>query len=432
MKVPMILGSSSLRTWIWVAIVVSFLAKLAVGFALRDSFFQRGNSYSPLNLIARNLSEAGEFSIQKGIPSLDYEPLYPIIMACGYRVFGTNWFGITLLQGLFFGLATWLIFLIGAHLMNDLAGFLAATYHSFYPALFLHSLSVIDTTVFVLLLIGMLYLAVVKFNQPDKFWINAALGFTAGLSILFRGSVFFVLPAVLLYVVILQRNDLRRLVRSLLVMFCAALVTIAPWLIRNYRLTQTVVISAHGGFGFWQGNNKKTAYYLKNDISLDRVYQDRPQPVIYQRYPIAVRPPKDAVAVDKLYKSEALTFIKANPEVFLRLALLKFVKFWSWTYNPGSASYAYGDVKLRRVAYFFPFVLLLAALPFGLVRLFRQSRALFVLISGILVFYTFGHMAVMAYSRLRLPLDPLLMILFGLAAASVFSTQAKKREVQAT
>ena len=61
-----------------------------MGYYLKESFFSRGNSHTALNSIAFNLVENFEFAIDSGIPSIDYEPLYPAILALTYKALGKS------------------------------------------------------------------------------------------------------------------------------------------------------------------------------------------------------------------------------------------------------------------------------------------------------------------------------------------------------
>jgi len=400
-------------------IVTSFVAKLIVGYTIRESFFHRGNSYGALNAIAFNLANHCEYAIETGIPSIDYEPLYPFILAVCYKIFGASWFGVTVIQAMLFGITSYLLFLIGKQIENELAGLVAAAYHSFYPYLFFHSLSVFDTTQFIFVVTLLLYFILRHVDNHHRLWYYGCAGSLAGLALLSRGSALVLLPPIILYALCIHQN--KNILKSAVIMAVATLVVLSPWLIRNYQYTKTTIISTHGPFGLWQGNNEYSYEYLKNNMSLDGIYQRKPPPIIYQANAINPRPPQEAMKVAQRYKAEAFRFIKENPQEFVRLCWIKFIKFWSWTYNPTMSSYVFGSNRIRQLIYFATYIPLLLTLSFGLFILLRKSRSLFFLFVGILVIYTAAHMVVMGFSRARLPLDPLLMILFGITFSSFSS-----------
>lgn len=400
-------------------ISVSFISRMVAGYVLRDSFFHRGNSYGALNAIAFNLANHFEYAIESGIPSIDYEPLYPLILAISYKLFGANWFGVTIIQGILFGVTSYLLFLIGKILKNELAGLVAATYHSFYPYLFFHSLYVIDTTQYVFVITLLLYFVLSDIEVHSMFWYYGCTGSLTGLALLSRGSALAILPPIILYALLKPRD--RRILKSAAIMSVAVLVVLSPWLIRNYQYTKTFVISTHGPFGLWQGNNEYSYNYLKNNISLDEIYRLKPPPIIYQENPTKPRPPQEATKVAQKYKVEAFRFIRNNQDEFVKLCWIKLIKFWSWTYNPIMSSYIHGTIEDRQRVYFISYVPLLLSLPFGLYFLLKKSWMLFLLFGGIFVTYTAAHMVVMGFSRTRLPLDPLIMILLGITISAICS-----------
>lgn len=408
-----------IKHWVLLIIFVSFIAKVIIGYIIRDSFFHRGNAYHQLNAIAFNIANNLEYALKPGIPSIDYEPLYPVILALSYKLFGKSWLGVTLVQGILFGMTSWLLFLIGIKLKDELTGFVAASYHSFYPYLFFLGLSVVDTTQFIFIVILLIYIVIPTKKKNILFWHYVFIGSVLGICLLSRGSALLLLPPIILYL-LFKSADYNR-PKLILIVFGAALIVISPWIIRNYRYTKTFVISAHGGFGFWQGNNEFSSYYLKNNISLDKAYQRKPPPTIYKLNPIKARPPKETMKVAQIYKSAGYQFIKKNPSEFIKLSWLKFIKFWSWTYNPIASSYTYISSQMRQWVYFISYIPLLVSIPFGLYFLARKSPICLLLFLSIIVTYTGAHMIIMGYTRLRLPLDPILMLFFGIVFSTFYS-----------
>ena len=133
------------------------------------------------------------------------------------------------------------------------------------------------------------------------------------------------------------------------------------------------------------------------------------------------RAPKDAIEVADKYRQKAVEFITNNPAEFVELAVWKFVKFWSVIYNPVGGNYSYGSAFLRQAVNFIAFVPLLALLPFGLWQLWKRpdKRPVALLLLGMISFYTAAHMVAMGYTRLRLPIDPILMLLAGIALSAL-------------
>jgi len=402
-----------------IIIIFTLFLKIGLGFHIRSSFLKRGNSHTPMNALAINLVHHGEYAIWQGTPSVDYEPLYSFFMALAYKIFGINWLGLTLFQALLVAGSTWLLFKIGTRIWNVRAGFIAAVYYSFYPYLFSYSLSVYDLNIFIFLIVLLIYLLL---NDLSDLKTNIFIGMVLGLAFLTRASIIALLPALFLYFFYktFKISGLKGFLKRLALLVFVFIIVIFPWLLRNYLLTGQVIISTHGPFGFWQGNNQYSYELLKKNISLDEIYRMKPPPPIFNKYRTMPRSPKQAITVADAYRKEALDFIKKNPGTFVKLALLKFVKFWSWVRNPSSSKPGISSNQTRQIVYFISYFPLLIFFPIGLFLLYNKKKEYFFLFLGILFFYTLAHMIVMGFTRLRLPIDPILMISSGIVFSVIF------------
>jgi hypothetical protein len=103
------------------------------------------------------------------------------------------------------------------------------------------------------------------------------------------------------------------------------------------------------------------------------------------------------------------------------LAIWKFRRFWSPIYNPVAPTYAYGTGALRQYVHCIFILPLLVLFPIALADLIRSRPSVALLFFGIIAFYTAAHMVAMGYSRLRLPLDPLLIIVVSTLVSKALS-----------
>ncbi len=394
-------------------LLLSFAAKLYSGHHLRHSFLQRGNSKTYLNAIANNLVLNNEYSIMKGIPSVDYEPLYPFIMSIAYSLSGTNWLALTIIQALLHLITSFLIYKIASALWSESAGMVAGLFHSFYPYLFTYSLSVYDTTLFVFLLVFIIYFTLVK-NKNYVHFVIAGLLF--GLAFLTRATILTFIPPLFLFLAytVTKRESFLMATTKICVMILAMVVTMGPWLMRNHNLTGRYLISTHGSFGLWQGNNEYSEEYLSKNISVDNIYRLQPPLAIYAKYPLEPRLPKEAVTAANAYQQEAMGWIKSHPSDFIRLAFIKAQKLWTWNRNPSSNNPKFGSNEVRQSVNLVSYLPLLLALPFGLTLLFKKNKPAALAIAGILICFTGAHMIAMGFTRARIPVDFLLMICFGI------------------
>jgi len=400
----------------YVIIIVLFVSKIVCGYNLRDSFLNRGNSHTFLNKLAFNLVDHNEFSINAGTPSVDYEPLYPWLMSAAYSISGAGWLALTIIQALLHSITSFMIYMLAKKMWNETAGFFAGLFHAFYPYFFTYSLSIYDTTLFVFLVFMTIWILLRDKLSMKHFILS---GIFTGLAFLTRGTMIVFLIPLLVYCfyIVWKKKNITQAVIACTVIIGMNIITQLPWLMRNKNLTGQFMISTHGPFGFWQGNNDYSYEYLSKNISLDEIYRRNPPPEIYRKYPMKSREPKEAVAVAGEFQKEAVEWIKTHPQDFIKLAFLKVQKLWTWNRNPASSNLAYGTNEGREIVHKISYLPLLLLSPIGLFFLWKKNIPAALLIIGIVCCFTGAHAIVMGFTRARLPLDPLLMILTGIAVA---------------
>jgi hypothetical protein len=106
---------------------------------------------------------------------------------------------------------------------------------------------------------------------------------------------------------------------------------------------------------------------------------------------------------------------------------VKLWAFWSWSLNPRDTD----DSALERAVYAASYVpvLVLAAIGAALLAWRRRVRPLLFVLVPIALF-TAVHLVIFGYTRLRAPLDPLLMVLAGVTvteAATALATTLDRR-----
>lgn len=411
-----VFSEHSLRKLLLVVLIVGFAVKIFAGFQIKDSFTKRGNSKTYLNALACNLYLHDEYSLVTGTPSVDYEPLYPALMSLGYAATGFNWLGITVIQALLHLLTSFLLFKIVTSLFNSVAGFFAALYHACYPYLFTYSLSIYDHTLFVFLLVFLVYLAI---QEPMKTTHLILAGIVTGLAFLTRATILTFIPPLLLFIFFIQRKNKNsgNAVTSVILYLSATALTLTPWLLRNYSYTGRILISTHGSFGMWQGNNDYSEEYLRDDRSLDQIYRLNPPPEIYRQYPLGARTPKDAVVAADAYKKESVEWVKNHFPQFVRMSFLKAQKLWSWNRNPKTENLRFGSNEGRQWVYFVSYFPLLLLSPLGLILLYRKNKPVALLLFGILLCFTGAHMIAIGFTRARIPIDFILMICSSMTIA---------------
>jgi glycosyltransferase involved in cell wall biosynthesis len=276
---------------------------------------------------ARNLLATAAYGLSPGVPDAVLPPLYGLVLAGVYRIFGRGALQVVLLNLVCDLAAIAALRRIGDRLFprGRAIGTIAGACLAFYPYLIFQSLTVVDTSLFIALLYGFLVL-VIALGRADPWQpalrAGSAAGLVLGLGLLARPML---LPLAALVPFWLAANVGVRiaLVRTIPMLIAAAAV-IAPWTARNSRtFGQPVVFATNGGSNLWQGNNASTVDYLRAGYDV----QWTPPPAINA----ADRLGPDA---EREFVRLTLDYLASNPAVIPRLAWTKLRVLWSIDITP--------------------------------------------------------------------------------------------------
>lgn len=411
--------------------IVFILLRLVFAYIFKDSFFERGNRHTSINQIAMNLLENGTFGLSVGNPSAANEPIYTSFIAFSYWLFGTNWFGPAFLQSLILGFNAFLIYLLTFELWaNKRLSFLALVAVNLYPFYFTQSISVSDTVFYTGLLALSMYLSK-KSMESKKIFFWVITGVVWGLLLLTRFSGISIFGMVLLFQFLYHGwNYLPRL----LIIGVTTLITLLPWFYRNYTHTEAFFLSSHGSIEIWMGHNSMSKDVIENDISVDILRNEKElvpglESLSFEDFPNDI---SYEYAEGKLYLAAAMDYLKNHPISLIKMAPLKFVKFWSIFKNPKSNSR--DDTKSGKgmswywdTLYTLYFTPLLILFLFGLTSLIVRSNRpklndTFLVILAAFTGYSILHTFVFGFTRLRVPLDQFMIViaLYGVNQFSLF------------
>lgn len=204
---------------------------LRVGFVLvlnpNGYYFSDTRHY---DAAARNLLDGNGFG-----PKYDRAPLYPLVMAGVYFVFGRSFLAMRLFEALLGLLLCYLIYRIARYYFSGKTALLAAAIAAIYPHFLLLIGILYPTNLFAVLLALSLYFLVKNIKSPSP--VNVALsGFIAGLAALTVPAIFFIIPFWLCWLLFYSVKAFGKNLVYALVFVIALVVVLAPWTIRNYHI----------------------------------------------------------------------------------------------------------------------------------------------------------------------------------------------------
>jgi len=398
--------------------------------------------------LAGSIVAGDGFAWGPGEPTSIRPPLYPALVAGVWAIAGTGSLQAVRLAQIALALATTgLVYLLGARLYGPAVGRVGAAVFWLYPSLVFFNVLILTETLFTLLLVAFVLLAVMLVQSP-RASVALLCGATLGLAALTR-SVLWPLPLVfcplvgLLITVPLTADTtsavrapiVRRAALPLLVLAGYAVV-VAPWAIRNTRLQGvTTIVDTMGGINLRMGNYE----YTPEDRMWDAVSLTGTQNWMHgyeSPYPGA---PVTEGTKDKWAQRKAVEYMRAHPAQTIRRSFIKLADFWGLEreFIAGVQRGIYAPplwfAALASLCIVGGYILVVIAGVAGLwLSPPRDWRAQIVVLLPLLVILA-GHTLAFGHSRYHIPLIPFLGV-YGaaLATAQLDSLRALRLTSRAT
>jgi 4-amino-4-deoxy-L-arabinose transferase-like glycosyltransferase len=165
-----------------------------------------------------------------------------------------------------------------------------------------------------------------------------AAGVSTGLGVLTRSAFFVLVPSVFLWMLLRNR---KYLCRRFLVYSSGVLLVIAPWVMRNYKVHETFVLtSTEGGIVCYIANNEKSIYQPSGYWDPSGKHDE---PIINEIKGLS------EIQIDRYFYRAALRFIKGNSATYRSLVWGRFARFWRLaphTFSGPGESYKSYHVKI--------------------------------------------------------------------------------------
>ncbi len=328
-------------------------------------------------------------------------PLYQILMA----LTGPGW-GSLALDILLSTAAIWLSFQLSLALFADAVTALVTAFAmAVYPYFIFYAVVGLTETLFITLVLA----AYVCWYRA---WFSAA-AICAVLSILTKPTFDFLAPVLVIYFSLLvHRLTYGATSRRVAGYAAIYILLMSPWWVHNYHAYGTFVrLHFAANLTLYGSNNPHNQSGGVSDVN-----QDFSQ---FEKIP-------DVIARDHAYRDAAVKYITEDPVRFVKLAGLKFTRFWRlW---PFAEDYRTPLYVVGSIVSFVP-VLILA-----IVYLVFFSSGHLVRIFPLLLFIgylTAVHMIMVGSIRYRLPLEPFLIVFAAAAVVRLIGRFDRSRERQA-
>ena len=409
-----------MRRWAFLALVlVTIGCRLTYVVPIRLAMAAEPIRGAEVELSAISLLEKGElgnvYHDPTG-PTAHVSPLYPLVVAAIYAIFGVNTLAAMLVQSLLAAATIaatlcclpWLARRSGLH---EAAGWIAAFTLAVLPINFFYeSFGDWEQPLAALVLVGLLACFLeLRQSAWQRPWLIAALGILSGVAALLSPSLMPAIALMLLVEFVWPTASRRRILTSAACVVALTAVFVAPWMIRNYyALGGFVPLRSNFGMELSFGNHPESTGSSNVDWSDPDMSSKmrHPHPNAAECHKLAEM---GEIAYMRQRQAEAFAWIGDNPGRFAELSVHRFRMFWF----PGREMFS--NASLSTTVKIVVFGAISALMFLGLLRLAWTRNGAFGLFAAALFGASLIYMITHVELRYRLPIHAI----SGLLAAEV-------------
>ena len=352
------------------------------------------------NEAAISLLQDHEFRV-KGVISASRPPVYPYFLLVIYSIFGHSLFAVRIVQAAVGAFTSVVVFKTGELMFDRKTGALAGVMWALYTASWALGDMILSESLFALLMITSVYfiIRIAEFGSP---WIILWAAVFAGAATLTRTIYTPFVPFLLLVIMVLKIGNPRLISRYILLLLIF-LMTLFPWMLRNYYTHGVFTMNPKSGVDFYLYNHSGVSYIINNYADTKFFYDND----VYTW---------SEVKKGRIFKEMGVEWIKKNPHLFIFKGCRMMLNIWGfdrdylWWYIAGAYSrdptWLFGMLALLTNM---PF-LIIAPLAFAGFFISRPLRGNLLVPTTVLVCFHLLAFAVFAFSRHRFPFITIVIV----------------------
>ncbi len=412
------------RTYVLALVVVVHVAVLLAFW--NDWDWRHGGTPDQWDELCFNLVDSHTLGFHPSQPTVMRGPLFPVMAAPLYIVFGKNYLAWSVCLLLLNILTTYLLIATVRRLWGARTALLAGLAYGLNLAIIYYTAKVSQVTSVLPFVVLWLYLMARWEQTFASKWLPWALGLVTGLMFLNK-TVYLPVPIVSVLVLLwLNRKEIRSVAKlaPIAIYLIATVIVVAPWTYRNYVVTKGKIIPVQNMF--WELLVQDVLYYEldetdgkeRPDGHLQDYFREKQDAILVRHGVPAEAPPGDdrpvwEVQKEAAYRAGAIEMMRSD---LRRLVKIKSANLWHYWVRAEN----WRKTKLFILMQAGP--LLAGLLGFLLLARHGQiGRAKFALI---LIAVLWGeHCLVWGWGRLSLDLMPAFAVIFGLGITAWLDSQ---------
>ncbi|MFA5778936.1 MAG: glycosyltransferase family 39 protein [Elusimicrobiota bacterium] len=318
-------------------------------------------------------------------------PGYATFLGIIFFFFGKSIFAVRIINSLLGSLTCILIYLIGKKIFSPLIGKISAILLCTYPYLIAYTGDLISET-FYTFLIALSVFFILSCGENPNLKKVILTGFILGVTALTKSTI---LPFFFFACGWLWWRTKNIKIGFLVGIF--TLLTILPWILRNYIYYKQFILVSPGYQTLWIANNDK-AMVIETSGE-----QDSPMGLDWDYIPSThqeiLKLPK--MQSEKIFKDESINWIKNNPEKFKWLVKRRLIHFWRL--------YPMMAYKWQKIIAIFTSGIYIPLCFVGIILSIQNFKKTSLLIF-LFIIYTLIHLPFGVTLRYRIPIDAYIII----------------------
>lgn len=338
-----------------------------------------------------------------GAPTSHRPPLYPMVLAGIYALFGHSYFIARCFNALLGAATVCIYYLITEKIFGRPSAILTALISSFYMTFILYT-RFLYTETFFSFLIALITLMIVSVRIDSVIGL-ISIGLISGCASLIKSTGFF-MPAISTIVLFVNnrkdKNIFNKIMVAYMVLIISFMAVIIPWTIRNYKAHGALVfISTNGGLNMYQAARPFEGKY----------FEVSPQDEVMKKAATIM----NEVERGKFYVKSTIEFYKTQPLEALKILLMRFLFFWNmidWNVTNGNV-----------INYHYIFIV-----PFAIFGIFSaiKNRKDILAISLVILYFISLVLLFQGTPRFRMPIEGYIVML-GSYGIYIFTSRAVNR-----
>lgn len=346
-------------------------------------------------------------------------PIYPYFLAGAYSIFGNTYLPVKIIQAFISVFSCILMFSIVKRLLNENAALFAACLFAFYPQFIKFSGELWTETLFIFLLLS-IYLFLYKFQDTSKIHYGIITGILLGIASLTREVTIYFLPLVIVWLIIINRNNKKSISHKSLVIIFSMFITMLPWIARNYIIFKTIIpVSTNGGVNFYMGNNPQATGGFLWRLPDNCVWPDNQSNLTEKEMSVA------EIAIYKKCFKEGLNFILKNPFKSVVLSIKKLMILWRPPFYNINFKALPSEALFRTIWLIFYIGIIILSIPAFFFSI-RMCGGIWLIFHFWIILISFIHMLTYADSRYFLPIVPALIVFSSLTFDMILNRKKGK------